>query len=188
MISKTPMSARASALIAALWVLQTTSPLASAEQANTLAAPSGEQATLLSFLKTQDNSTQTRYVASFVDLDGDHVDEAIVYLMGRDWCGSGGCNTLVLKQKAGSWAIVTELTLTRRPIRVLTNISHGWHDLGVWVQGGGILKGYEAVLRFDGKTYPKNPTVAPALKADAGPPPGEVVIAESADAKRIDGQ
>jgi|HubBroStandDraft_3_1064219.scaffolds.fasta_scaffold184111_2 hypothetical protein len=38
----------------------------------------------------------------------------------------------------------------------------GWHDLGVWVQGGGIQPGYEASLSFNGKEYPSNPTVPPA--------------------------
>jgi hypothetical protein len=40
--------------------------------------------------------------------------------------------------------------------------SHGWHDITVWVQGGGIQPGYEAFLFFDGKRYPNNPTVPPA--------------------------
>jgi hypothetical protein len=44
--------------------------------------------------------------------------------------------------------------------------SYGWRDIGAWVQGGGIQPGYEAVLQFDGKHYPANPSVAPAKRLD----------------------
>jgi hypothetical protein len=37
-------------------------------------------------------------------------------------------------------------------------------DIGVWVQGGGIQPGYEAVLRFNAHEYPKNPSVPPARR------------------------
>ncbi len=104
----------------------------------------------------------TRYAAAFVDLNGDGVKEVIVHVTGRAWCGSGGCNTYVLAPKGSSYAVVTRMTVTRPPIRVLTTRSHGWLDLAVFVAGGGILPGYEAVLRFDGSTYPTNPTMPPA--------------------------
>ena len=32
------------------------------------------------------------------------------------------------------------------------------------MQGGGIQPGYEAKLSFNGKTYPKNPSAAPAQR------------------------
>lgn len=106
----------------------------------------------------------TRYAVSFVDLNGDQKPEAVVYLSGRWWCGSGGCPILVLRRKGASWNIVTKVTITRPPIRVLTNSSNGWHDIGVWVAGGGIDPGYEAALEFDGNTYPNNPSVPPAKR------------------------
>ena len=43
-------------------------------------------------------------------------------------------------------------------------------------QGGGIQPGYEAELRFDGKTYPANPSVPPARPLK-GKPEGEMLIA-----------
>ncbi len=38
----------------------------------------------------------------------------------------------------------------------------GWRDLTVLVSGGGIVPGYRAILPFDGREYPSNPTMAPA--------------------------
>ena len=71
--------------------------------------------------------------------------------------------TLVLTPEGASYRVVTKIRITRPPIRVLATSSHGWHDIGVWVQGGGIQRGYEAKLQFDGKTYPSNPSSPPAL-------------------------
>lgn len=40
-------------------------------------------------------SPDTRYALARIDLNGDG-SEAIVYLAGGQWCGSGGCTLLVL--------------------------------------------------------------------------------------------
>ncbi len=143
-------------------------------------AASAAEESLKRFLQSWDKDKTTRYIAAFRDLNGDGTPEAIVYLMGN-WCGSGGCTTLILTQDAGSWRIVTRITIARLPIRVLTNTSHGWRSIGVWVQGGGIRSGYEAELRFNGKSYPRNPSVPPARRL-TGKPAGEVVIASERDA------
>lgn len=121
----------------------------------------------------------TRFSAATVRLSDDGVeDAAIVYLTGDGWCGSGGCTMLILAREAESWRVVTKITITRLPIRVLNQTSHGWHTIGVWVEGGDIRAGYEAELRFDGRSYPKNPSTLPArpLSGEAG---GEVVISTS---------
>src|ERR1041385_8331670 len=47
-----------------------------------------------------DYDKTTRYFAAFVDLNGDGKPEAVVYLSGRLWCGSGGCHTLILERRA----------------------------------------------------------------------------------------
>ncbi len=144
------------------------------------ATPSAAEESLKRFLQTVDENKKTRYVAAFRDLNSDGTPEAIVYLIGTKWCGSGGCNTLILTRDATSWRIVAKITITRPPIRVLTKTSNGWRSIGVWVQGGGIQPGYEAELRFDGKTYPRNPSVPPARRLK-GKPAGEVVIASAQD-------
>lgn len=120
-------------------------------------------------------SKPTRYFARFVDLNGTESKEVIVYLMGGGWCGSGSCATMILAPEKSSYRVVTSITITWPPIRILETRSHGWRDIGVWVQGGGIQPGYEAVLQFDGKEYPSNPSVAPA-KPDDKQMPGTVVV------------
>ena len=104
----------------------------------------------------------TRYFAAFVHLRDDNTQQVIVYLVGGAWCGTGGCLTLILVPKDSSYAVLTEMTLVQKPIRVLDTKCNGWRDLGVWVQGGGIQPGYEARLSFNGNEYPSNPTVPPA--------------------------
>ena len=47
---------------------------------------------------------------------------------------------------------------------MLRTKTKGWHDLGIWVQGGGIQTGYEADISFDGKAYPSNPSIPPARR------------------------
>jgi hypothetical protein len=122
----------------------------------------------------------TRYSSALVDLKDDGRQEVIVYVTGRTWCGSGGCRMLVLVPKGSSYRVVTETTITRLPIRVLVTKSNGWHDLGVWVQGGGIQPGYEADLPFAGGTYPSNPSTPPARRLEEKVA-GEVVVPLAAE-------
>jgi hypothetical protein len=121
----------------------------------------------------------TKYAYSTASLSGRKPREVIVYLMGPRWCGSGGCTALVLVPTESSYAIVTRITVTRLPIRVLNSQTNGWHDIAVWVEGGGISVGCEAQLRFNGKKYPSNPTIPPArhLRSHV---PGKIVIPKSA--------
>lgn len=113
----------------------------------------------------------THYTVALTDLNGDGQPEALIYAMATadgggqaDLCGSGGCNLYVLSLKPKGYRRVASISVTQPPIRVLSSIAHGWHDLGVFVAGGGITSGYEARLRFDGHSYPSNPTVPPAIR------------------------
>ena len=117
---------------------------------------------LRQYLQTVSSNKTTRYLSAFPDLNSDGLPEAIVYLLGNEWCGSGGCTTLVLSRDGSTWQIVSTITLTSRPIRILQGITNGWHNIGVLVQGGGVQKSYEAELSFDGKSYQKNPSIQPA--------------------------
>jgi len=136
---------------------------------------------LKQYLKQQDveNEGSTRYIASFVDLNDDGKKEVIVHVIAQSLCGTGGCPTLVLVPQQSSFSIVARIAITHPPIRVLKAKSHGWHDLAVWVAGGGIQPGYEADLPFDGEIYATNPTVPPAHKLSP-PSAGSVVISDNA--------
>lgn len=99
------------------------------------------------------NLEPTSYIYAFVNLTGDGKRQAVVYLTGSGWCGSSGCTMLLLTLEGTSYKVLTRMPAVRLPIRVLEARSHEWHDLSVWIQGGGIVRGYEEVVKFDGKGY-----------------------------------
>lgn len=123
-------------------------------------------------------------MSAFVDLKDDGVQEVIVYFVSNKWCGSGGCTALILAPEGSSYKVVTKITVTRLPIRVLATKSNGWHDIAIPVHGGGIVHAYEANLSFDGEKYPSNPTVPPA-KPLIGNVPGTVVISDATEGKSL---
>jgi hypothetical protein len=55
------------------------------------------------------------------------------------------------------------MSVTNPPIRVLESRTRGWNDIIVFVAGGG-SRGSMALLAFNGRSYPDNPTVAPARR------------------------
>ena len=105
------------------------------------------------------------YRSGNVDLDGDGIDEVLFYVGGPGRCGSGGCDLYVLRNTTDGIAVIARTSVTQLPIGVLDTRHHGMRDIVVSVGGGGIPYGYR-VLRFDGQTYPGNPTVAPAEPID----------------------
>ena len=120
----------------------------------------------------------THYYYNRVDLNGDGRAEVLVYLFGTYMCGTGGCNTLVFRQdEAGGYQLVADISLTHNPVVVSERRTKGWNDLIFLVAGGGVRAHY-AVLRFDGKTYPNNPTDLPAVTL-RGPARGKAYLAGS---------
>ncbi len=103
---------------------------------------------------------------AFMDLNGDGVKDALVLLEGRDWCGSGGCTLLVLKGVKDGFKFVSRSTLIRGPLLVSDKKSKGWSDLVVDVSGGG-MPPKKVALKFNGRKYPLNPSVQPALPPKA---------------------
>ena len=122
---------------------------------------------------------QVRFSYALFDLNGDGQKEAIIHLVGPGWCGSGGCPTLILRPAGKNYQEVCGILITRAPIKVLAARTKGWHNISVFVAGGGISPGYEAELRFDGAKYPRNPSMPPArpLSPSAA---GVVVISQNA--------
>jgi hypothetical protein len=143
--------------------------------------PRNAEQAVRSFLRSylgQQVDTETRFSCARVALNTDEKRQVIVYVSGPKWCGTSGCTMLILQPANSSFRVVTRITAARLPVRVLASTSNGWRDVGVWVQGGGIQPGYEAALRFNGKTYPRNPSVPPARRLREGVS-GEVVIPPS---------
>jgi hypothetical protein len=154
-----------------------------------LARSQASAASLRSFLQdylkkfSGGEDQQLRYLDAWVDLNGDGSQEVVVHIIGQDWCGSGGCTTLVLEPEGSSYRIISKITITHLPIRMLTAKSRNWKNLTVWVWGGGIRKAYEAELRFNGKSYPSNPSVPPAHKL-VREPKGKIIIPDDPKAAK----
>lgn len=111
-----------------------------------------------------ENEWPTRYSAATLSLN-DEIEVYLVFVSGRAWCGSGGCTVLLLKRNQASFKVINRFSLARLPIYVLPTKTHGWRDLVMFVQGGGIIDGYHAVLHYDGKKYPSNPSMEPRLQS-----------------------
>ena len=124
----------------------------------------------------------TSYVSAFADLNGDGRDEALVSLQSGLFCGSGGCALYIYTPAGASWREVAELTIVNAPVRLLNTRSRGWRDLAVHVRGGGMDSPYEARMRFDGRTYASNPSMAPRIRGRA---PGRVLIGDDTESRRL---
>ncbi|WP_426042359.1 hypothetical protein [Brevundimonas sp. TWP2-3-4b1] len=99
-----------------------------------------------------DGDTLT-YVARGIGDGDDRI--TLVYLF-PSHCGNAGCTLLVYGGEGDNLVPLGRTTIVETPIRVLSTSSNGRPDLGVMTGEG------EALLAFDGQTYPANPTVAPA--------------------------
>ncbi|MBV9883325.1 MAG: hypothetical protein JO276_09980 [Sphingomonadaceae bacterium] len=146
------------------------------------AQPASQEESLHAFLQAshqadRENDPDGRYVAAFTDLNGDGRPEAFVYFLSNYYCGTGGCGLTIYTPAGRSWRQVADMTLVHTPVRLLPTSSHGWRDLAVTVAGGGV-RAHEALLSFNGRTYPDNPTEPPArtLRRHV---PGRVLIGDS---------
>src|SRR5436190_6849072 len=91
-----------------------------------------------------------RYYYNKVDLNGDGKPEVLVYVFGKDMCGTGGCDALIFQLVSDKYKMVSDISLVWNPIIVSQHKTHGWNDLIAFVSGGGIIPGYYTVLQFNG--------------------------------------
>ncbi len=98
----------------------------------------------------------TRITVVSVKTEDNAGEEQVVYVTGRGWCGSGGCTMIIVEPFKSSFKVLGRVTIVQLPIRLLSSIENGHPDIGVWVQGGGIQPGYEAVVSFNGTNYSAN--------------------------------
>ncbi len=108
-----------------------------------------------------DGDSEARHFDAQVDLNGDGTPEAISYVAGPMVCGTGGCPLLVFAAGPDGYRLVSRSSVVQPPVRLAPRSSNGWRNLVVGIGGGGLAAG-NAELKFDGKTYPVNPTVPPA--------------------------
>lgn len=121
-----------------------------------------------------DTSWKTRWT----DLNDDALLDALVYVSGPDWCGSGGCTLLVFEavtgpdaDELGAYRPAAEISLVTGPVLVAGPGPDGWRDLVVADDAGA-----HRILRFDGETYPGSPGAGVAV---SDLPEGDLLFAES---------
>ncbi|WP_297512284.1 hypothetical protein [uncultured Caulobacter sp.] len=141
------------------------------------------KAFLQTYVRSASADDSVRVSVAALDLRGDGTSERLVYLQGRDWCGSGGCPLLVLAPAGTSFRLVSKTTVVQPPVRVLSTRTNGWRDLGVTVAGGGVKRAYVARLPFDGAGYAPNPSTPPAVRLKGSP--GVVVISARSPRERL---
>jgi hypothetical protein len=120
----------------------------------------------------------TRVTVAGVKIKQGKPEVEIIYVTGQRWCGTGGCTMLILQPTKSSFKVIGRVTIVQLPIRLLPSTTEGNPDIAVRVSGGGVQSEYEAVLSFNGTSYPSNPSVPPARKA-AGLR-GRIIIASTA--------
>ncbi len=96
------------------------------------------------------------YKAYLSDLNGDGIDDALVYMADRHWCGSGGCALFVFKGSEKGFDFLSKTMVSMQPIRISSSMSNGWRNLIVNAKGIGSV-----VLKYNGKEYTYNPTLLP---------------------------
>src|SRR5215831_7425464 len=96
------------AVLAALLGSALVVSLCSAQTKQNAQALSRDEESIRKLLQSRNDDKTTQYVAAFPDLNGDGKPEAIVYLIGKSWCGSGGCNLFILQKNGASWKVVTK--------------------------------------------------------------------------------
>lgn len=120
-----------------------------------------------SYTRAVVGDTRARYAYERIDLNGDGREEVLVYLMGSFFCGSGGCNLLVLAEAPkGGYSLVNDFSITQLPVTVSPVKSRGWNDIWRLESGGGAKASYVRHA-YNGKRYIKRERLA-ALKAPQG--------------------
>lgn len=100
------------------------------------------------------DSLSRKFIFFEYDLNGDNLKEIFVGLTGPYFCGSGGCTQLILDSKGD---VITMFTVSDYPVVISGDLTNGWKDLYI------LSDGKYHLVRFDGKSYPSNPSILPEL-------------------------
>lgn len=105
------------------------------------------------------------YYYNRIDLNNDNNPETFVYLSGPYVCGTGGCSGLIFQEVQNEYKLVSQFSLVRTPIIISNKATNGWKDIIMYVAGGGITPSYKK-LKFNGETYPSNPSIQPDINIE----------------------
>ena len=92
--------------------------------------------------------------------------DALVYLSGGNYCGSGGCQLLIFSDN-GRYKLMSKIYSVHEPA-ILTTAHNGWADLGAKVSGGGAGAPYSVRLSYGRQGYPKNAAAGELPKMSQG--------------------
>jgi hypothetical protein len=115
------------------------------------APPTALTTAVSAYVINKGDDSVPEYKHAIVDLNDDHMPDAVVLLQGPIWCGSGGCRMLVFKGRDGGYTLHSTSTVSREPIRLSPEKSHGWHTLIVHTKGAG-----DVLMTHGNKGYPAN--------------------------------
>lgn len=97
----------------------------------------------------------------------------IAQLSGAPWCGSGGCQTLVVTHDDSTrWHIISDIGVSRLPVIVLRRTRHDRPDFVVNTSSAN--RSEWALVRFDGRRYVEAPFITSRVH-----PPGRVVLVDT---------
>jgi hypothetical protein len=121
-----------------------------------------EKALIREFLldKYQDRA---RYYYNKIDLDDDGKSEIFAYLVGSSFCGTGGCSAAIFKEKKNNYYLLARFSIVKNPVIISDSKTKGYKDIIMNVYGGGIVP-FFARLKYDGTTYPSNPSIQPKVE------------------------
>ncbi len=102
-----------------------------------------------------------------IDLNEDGNEEIFVRFFTPYFCGTGGCNFLLLDKHN---EIITNFSVTRAPIFVENTKVNGWKIL--LVKDAGVFK----ELKFENGSYPSNPSMVEKAPYDAPSGHAEVMF------------
>jgi len=117
-------------------------------------------------IKEGANLKETTYQIAEIDLNGDKKKDALVLFQDSYWCGTGGCSLLVFTNKNNNFKLVSAISLVRDPVIVSETKTKNWRDIIVHVSGGG-GESKNVALKFNGSSYPTNPSLLKPLATNA---------------------
>lgn len=114
----------------------------------------------------------TEVAVGKIDLGAPNRDAYAVYVRGRGWCGSGGCNTLIAVRRGTTYNILAFVPATELPIVALPSFHGGGRDIAVTINGA--LDGdhfdppTRAVLSLTGARYTFKRPIAETAPTGSG--------------------
>jgi len=115
---------------------------------------------MLNFLKQSGAPISSTYNFVRYDLNGDKRRDAVIVIKSPYgyWCGTHGCVMLVMKAHNNGFTLVNSIQPIREPIFLAKSKTNGWNNIIVKLSGRMNEKAKNVMLRYNGRTYPKDPS------------------------------